>query len=234
MTATHPQTDDAIFLLAICDKPFDNLPRQAYSDWLEETGHYEKALRIRRMIATGREDLLAYSQGEWLALHNQIANLLPIDAYRSGDLQVVQPVGILSRGFIGELHCTQAEFMGGACSTCNGHRTEQRYVRAESRPEHLRAARFDRDNLCTTCKGYGTTTPGFVNQFHRLPITKVVLTDVPIRRSSDSGMYFICDAVGRTVRLPLYGDYFITHHEAEQAVSQWAVGQGRERARRHT
>ena len=66
----------------------------------------------------------------------------------------------IRRGFVDELRCTLAAFMGGACGRCN------------ETGEHPNNVHFD----CPDCSGTGRT-PGAVEVFKRQPVARVVLTD---------------------------------------------------------
>lgn len=149
MTATITEglrTDEAAFLRAICENPEDDLPRLVFADWLEEHGETEQAEMIRRMIATGEEDVTALrDDGTWATFitQEQMRDVKPIDLrWMSGDIGI--SIGVFKRGFLEALYCSESAWRGSSTG---------KFIKGV----------FHRDN------------PGFMDQFHRLPIMKVVL-----------------------------------------------------------
>lgn len=88
----------------ILENPADDAPRLILSDWLEEHGEEERAVRIRRAIENPEPSKCSFVS-------------------RRGVMQ------ISSRGFISEVRLACAEFCGGTCPECGGRgerRVEER------------------------------------------------------------------------------------------------------------
>jgi uncharacterized protein (TIGR02996 family) len=172
-------TDDELALLrTICEQPDCDVPRLVYADWLEERGIFWHVRLIHEQIERQNEEWEpwdALSADDWRQCQKHL-------------LFVLDPLGLrikrvkVRRGFISEIRCTLAEFMGsafGTCAGCEGLGTE-RYCDA--------AGDMD-DRECLTCKGTRQSRNSGLARtlFGTHPITRVVLTDQSFQRFTPYG-----------------------------------------------
>lgn len=193
-------SDDEAFLRGICENADDDVPRLVYADWLDEQDT-EKS-RWRASMIRGNTD--PYGPQRWRTtfpdvadfLHNNRLYALWIDGvlHNSPDIQSSQhdtePAIYIRRGFVAEIRCSLADFMGrececeGAepCQICNGidwvEHPNGGVVRC---PNYDETDEMDGSRCCspcTNCDGTGTL-PGLARtMFKWHPITEVVLTDL--------------------------------------------------------
>lgn len=89
---------------------------------------------------------------------------------------------VVARGFVAEIRCTTATFLGGECERCGGR----------GRVYSPQAYSFD--NKCDTCHGTGRTEGIAAEVFSRFPVERVTLSDLqptgPIQHGQQIGYWF--------------------------------------------
>jgi uncharacterized protein (TIGR02996 family) len=171
--------DERGFINAIIESPDCDTVRLVYADWLEERGQMERAEFIRlsiahdgvpktrtpemphhewRQIRDRAESLFDWNWRDWFPSHaaapRTLIYLIANKASINGGTECENL--IVDRGFVAEIRCTLAQFMGWRCSQC---RLPGRY--------------------CRECHGTGTT-PGLARTlFGHHPVTRVVLDREP-------------------------------------------------------
>ncbi len=151
----------AALLASICESPNDHLPRLVAADWLEEHGAEERAEFIRIMVANhahgkfGLTDRLReLVRDEWCeplaAMHH---------AARAGDWKIGWK---WSRGFVAEVRCTLADWVGEKCRHC----TDGQFGYPPT---------GQRD--CPNCDGTGGRPAHGPRIVREHPVERVVLTD---------------------------------------------------------
>jgi len=193
---TAPTSTGAALLRAVCECPADDAPRLIYADWLEENGGGERAEFVRvqcelaripwvtdsnpRLLALrARERELWNAQtpaGDWLVLpgrpFGEAHYCLPTDHMASANpREGGLPVFVVRRGFVDEVRCTLASFIGAPCDTCRGSGTV---------PSGLSAGQYA-EETCPVCEGE-RNTPGLAAAL-AAPLTAVVLDREPTRYS---------------------------------------------------
>jgi uncharacterized protein (TIGR02996 family) len=196
-------TDDERGLLnAIIESPDCDTVRLVYADWLEEQGQAERAEFIRlsiahdgvpktrtpdmpylewRQIRDRAESLFELHWRDWFPSHatapRTLIYLIAKKASINGGTECEHL--IVDRGFVAEICCTLAQFMGGECENCGGTgRVDgDRYEQSEPCPTcGGEYGPSDEDNPSGVVPGTGTT-PGLARTlFGHHPITRVVLT----------------------------------------------------------
>jgi uncharacterized protein (TIGR02996 family) len=166
-------------LRTICETPDCDVPRLVYADWLEEHGQHDRAEFIRLLcqisptgtisIQTARRFVsgdIDDPYGDITEIDAKIARLL--SEYGTswcssdGSSPAVSRVWGWSRGFLSEIRCTLAQFMGGTCWNCEGTKREP--------------GSGEYDDTCGRCRGIGMTLGLAEKLFIQHPITQVVLT----------------------------------------------------------
>ena len=184
--------------------PDDDAPRGIIADWIQDHGDDDRAEAIRWFLANPD-----YRQS------NPIQEAVP--GWPEGDRFRGIPCCAVSRGFVSEVRCTAAAFLGGPCGRCNtsgktyrcrGCHTEWKSNPATTAYPHESWSLADSvhntpgrccDNgemhveevECNHCSGTGTL-PGLARRlFEGHPITRVVLTD--LRPENDGGYWSFDD-----------------------------------------
>jgi uncharacterized protein (TIGR02996 family) len=151
-------TDELPLIRTICETPDCDVPRLVYADWLEENGKLWHAKLIHEQVArpTGWEPWDALSEDDWQQCRRELQILL-------GPLGMKIKQVKVRRGFVAEIRCTLADFIGEQCYQCGG----------------CGLATLDHSDdgfHCSVCNGTGTF-PGLSRTlFGTHPITQVVLT----------------------------------------------------------
>lgn len=153
-------TTPAAFLAAIQAAPDDDLPRLVYADWLEENGNKVRADQIRLWCRPESRELVVELDPESRKGTRWEAGLSDIPA---------SVVMVWSRGFVHEVRCTLADWVGGECVGCDGR-------------GYLRVGVGGRKH--ETCHGTGRTGGIGPRLVREHPIRKVTLTD---RRPDEHG-----------------------------------------------
>lgn len=189
-------SDYDALLAAILDNPADDAPRLVFSDWLEEHGEGERAefirvqCRIAEMEATGKGmyreviPLRRHERELWLkngCIWLAGTPLVGMDSIVEQDNRV-----IWRRGFVAEVTCRLADWVGGECPECDPN------CRGYLAPDHIHdGPRCIRGPRCPTCSGTGRTPahgPAIVRQ---QPVELVRVTDREPLRSG--GFYYWYD-----------------------------------------
>lgn len=115
-----------------------------------------------------------YASHRWLDGHSYAVAFEPTPL--DGDMPSVPGVTLtVRRGFVAEVRCTLAAFVGGACGRCNGH---------GSLPG------ID-EGYCDRCSGTGRTPGVAADLFASHPVEKVSVTDLTIWPSGGNDTYYL-------------------------------------------
>lgn len=108
-----------VFIQAIRDDPEDDLPRQAFADWLEEQGDAPRGEMIRLQIelTCGVPD-----RARAIVLLRRLRELVVAHRRRwMGPLHEVDPDAIFERGFVEELRLSAREFLRRGAAVLTDH-----------------------------------------------------------------------------------------------------------------
>lgn len=184
-------SDDAAFLAMICAHLDDDGPRLVYADWLDEQGQAARAEFIRvqcKLAKFGRvkpPDSDTELRDEWdrlrkreWALWHQLPTCAVFAPFAPGisidpDLPRFWlgnqngPLCVVYRGFVEQITCTAAAFLGGEeCKRCTYQRLAA--YRAKVDPKMV--------INCTCNEGY---TKGIADHLSMIPLQKLRLTSWP-------------------------------------------------------
>jgi uncharacterized protein (TIGR02996 family) len=170
-------TTHAGFLTDIIAYPQDDDIRLIYADWLEENGQSERAEFVRVQIKLAKMPSGAVVGRD--ALRRRERELLSPDplGYPTkapwawmGGAHCIVPDGAMwmdhvafRRGFVAEVHCTLADWIGGECPVCDGHGKHRLPYGILSDP-------------CGTCHGSGRIGGHGTAIVKAAPLERVVIT----------------------------------------------------------
>jgi uncharacterized protein (TIGR02996 family) len=204
-------TDDAAFLRAICEAPFDDGPRLVYADALDERSDPRgEFIRVQCELArleesgwraeamTGRcrdeadfgdqRDALRRREQELLSAHypdwvDPVMRAMGFSEDEPGD-PVVTPQ-CFRRGLVAAFTLTTTQFLGDPCERCEEERRHARRYAREG--QHTAAAiRLAAAAHCPACHGKGRVGGVAAALFRAAPVTEVRLSDKRPDTASDS------------------------------------------------
>lgn len=166
-------------LRAACERPYDDLPRLVYADYLEERGEPELAAFVRDQIARPKTCLVFVITGPkfgWYAAPMGTPKYPP-DSVRDHFLAQLRSSGLphdsrveIRRGFVDAVTVSMGALRGGECDACGGDGVERWRVN-DGTEEGI-----EQEDLCRHCT-YGRL-PGLVRALSAFPLTTVRVTGV--------------------------------------------------------
>lgn len=165
--------EERSLMQVVLKNPFDDTPRLILADWYQDNDQAVRASFIRAQILEGSSgNCICGARGPfhvcWTCKQFDVKNV-------SGISSMV----FTRRGFIDEIRCTQADFIGRHCGRC------------WATPGFLTDGAGGSREVCPACKGQ-IIEGGIAKRVgESWPVTKVVITDAVIHASLGNDTYYL-------------------------------------------
>jgi uncharacterized protein (TIGR02996 family) len=205
----HQSPERAAFIRGICEQPEDDLRRLVFADWLTERGEPERGdfIRVQCELAKWRTNKSEGVDGSLspagISLHSALRRrerelfdahtrewfgspqIIP---FLSGESEATlrqygdHAKSVVRRGFVAEVRCRLAVWVGGECPECDGGSDAYYNTPGE-----------ERDSPCSWCRGNGEVPDIGPRVVAEHPVERVVLTDSDLAVYDDTMEVWLLD-----------------------------------------